>query len=62
MWCLVPAGPGVWQYIAKTVPIIAMTANVFTEDIAASKAAGMNEHLAKPLDLDRIDQIMEQYL
>ena len=39
---------------AKKVPIIAMTANVFTEDIAESKAAGMNEHLAKPLDLEQI--------
>ena len=39
-----------------------MTANVFTEDIAESKAAGMNEHLAKPLDLEQIYQIMEQYL
>ncbi|MCI7302605.1 MAG: response regulator [Clostridia bacterium] len=47
---------------AKKVPIIAMTANVFTEDIAESKAAGMNEHLAKPLDLEQIYQIMEQYL
>ncbi len=36
---------------AASVPIIAMTANAFTEDRLAAKQAGMNEHLAKPLDV-----------
>lgn len=35
---------------ATTIPIIAMTASAFTEDKLAAKEAGMNEHLAKPLD------------
>ena len=35
---------------ATTIPIIAMTASAFTEDKIAAKEAGMNEHLAKPLD------------
>ncbi len=35
---------------AKTIPIIAMTANAFEEDMDKSKAAGMNAHLAKPID------------
>ena len=35
---------------AKTIPIIAMTANAFTEDKLAAKKAGMDEHIAKPLD------------
>lgn len=35
---------------AKTVPIFAMTANAFAEDREKTRAAGMNEHLAKPLD------------
>lgn len=37
---------------AKTVPIIAMTANAFAEDRERVLSAGMNEHLAKPLDTD----------
>ena len=39
---------------AKTVPIFAMTANAFAEDVQNTKAAGMNEHLAKPLDMGRV--------
>ncbi|MEG1603616.1 MAG: response regulator, partial [Cloacibacillus sp.] len=35
---------------AKTIPIIAMTANAFEDDIEKSKAAGMNAHLAKPIE------------
>ncbi len=39
---------------AASIPIIAMTANVFKEDIEKSRAAGMNGHLGKPLDLDAV--------
>ena len=35
---------------ARTIPILAMTANAFEDDIAAARAAGMNAHLTKPLD------------
>jgi CheY-like chemotaxis protein len=35
---------------ASAIPIIAMTANVFEEDVNASRDAGMNAHLAKPID------------
>ena len=39
---------------AKTVPIIAITANVFNEDVIVAKKAGMNEYIAKPLDFDKL--------
>ena len=41
---------------AAKVPIIAMTANAFTEDRIATKKVGMNEHLAKPLDIKLVIQ------
>ena len=37
---------------AKKIPIIAMTANAFTEDRIRAKEAGMNEHVAKPVDVE----------
>ena len=38
------------------IPILAMTANAFAEDIQASKDAGMNDHLAKPIDTEKLLQ------
>ena len=39
---------------AKTIPIIAMTANAFQEDAEKCIAVGMNAHLAKPLDIEKV--------
>ena len=44
------------------VPIVAMTANVFKEDIEACFEAGMNDHLGKPLEIDKIFEIFGKYL
>lgn len=46
---------------AKTVPIIAMTANAFAEDIRQAKDTGMNEHIAKPLEVERLYRILASY-
>lgn len=46
---------------AKTVGIVALTANVFTEDIRRTKAAGMNEHLIKPLNSEKMLQMIARY-
>lgn len=47
---------------ARRVPIIAMTANAFTEDIQNAKKAGMNEHLAKPIDFNKLSEVLNKYL
>ena len=44
------------------IPIIAMTANAFTEDIQAAKDAGMNDHIAKPLDVPKMIETLKQFL
>ena len=41
---------------AKTIPILAMTANAFEEDAQRCFAAGMNAHLPKPLQIDKVKQ------
>ena len=46
---------------AKAVPIIALSANTFEEDIALAKDAGMNEHLAKPVDIRKMFKVMGQF-
>ncbi|MDO4275985.1 MAG: response regulator [Eubacteriales bacterium] len=47
---------------ADTIPIIAMTANAFDDDIEKSKAAGMNAHLAKPIDPQRLYQTLYDFI
>ena len=43
---------------AKTIPIIAMTANAFMEDRLKAKEAGMNEHIVKPLDVELLIKVI----
>ncbi|MDE7205602.1 MAG: response regulator [Lachnospiraceae bacterium] len=47
---------------AAKIPIIAMTANAFAEDIRKSREAGMNEHLTKPLDIGALMKCLEKWL
>lgn len=46
---------------ARKIPIIAMTANAFAEDEKAALNAGMNVHLAKPINVDLLKQVIKQY-
>ncbi|MCL2144798.1 MAG: transporter substrate-binding domain-containing protein [Endomicrobia bacterium] len=46
---------------AKTVPIIAMTANAYKEDVDHAIKSGMNGHLSKPVDIDAIIKILTKY-
>ena len=47
---------------AESIWIVAMTANAFVEDIRASREAGMNEHLSKPIDVKRLKDILYRQL
>jgi signal transduction histidine kinase/DNA-binding response OmpR family regulator len=49
------------QY-AKDVPIVAMTANAFTDDVLNSKKAGMDHHIAKPIDIDALTHVLIKYI
>ena len=46
----------------KTLPIVAMTANVFKDNIEDCLEAGMNDHLGKPLDVDKVIEVLREYL
>ena len=46
----------------KNIPIIAMTANSFAEDVQASLNAGMNEHLSKPIVIDEVIKTILRYV
>ena len=47
---------------AGTIPIIAMTANVFREDVERCRAAGMNDHIGKPIDAAEVVEKLKRYL
>ena len=50
------------RHDAQTVPIVAMTANAFEEDKENALKAGMNDHLAKPLDIPKLLETLHKYL
>ena len=47
---------------ANRVPIVAMTANAYREDVDKALASGMNAHLAKPIDIDKVYSRLTQYI
>ena len=47
---------------AESVWIVAMTANAFVEDVRQSREAGMNEHVSKPVDLERLQDVLRRQL
>ena len=47
---------------AQSVWIVAMTANAFVEDVRLARQAGMNEHISKPVDVDRLMEILRGQL
>lgn len=47
---------------AKDIPIVAITANAFTEDVTAALSAGMNDHISKPINYDKLYSILEKYI
>lgn len=50
------------QADAKTIPIIALTANAFDEDVQRSMQAGLNAHLSKPVEPDLLFETLEELL
>ena len=46
----------------ELLPIVAMTANAFTEDVILAKSAGMNEHIAKPLDMEKLNRMLHEWM
>ncbi len=47
---------------ATSVPIVAMTANAFAEDVAEAARAGMNEHLSKPIEIEKLLSVLDYWL
>ena len=47
---------------AETVPIIAVSANAFSDDIEASRASGMNDHLSKPIDYKKVTEVIRHFV
>ena len=47
--------------LGRIIPILAMTANAFLEDMQKSKEAGMDEHLSKPVDISALEQVVKRF-
>ena len=47
---------------ARTIPIFAMTANAFAEDVDKSREAGMNAHISKPINVPQLYKLIDEWL
>ena len=47
---------------AAAIPIVAMTANAFADDVKNSMEAGMNAHLSKPIDMAELKDVLEKLI
>lgn len=47
---------------ARTVPILALTANAFATDIGKAHCAGMNDHVAKPIEVERFMETLRRWI
>ena len=46
----------------KKIPIVAMTADAFADDVRKSREAGMNDHIAKPIDVQKLMHILQKWI
>ena len=47
---------------ARTIPVIALTANAFTTDVGKARSVGMNDHIAKPIDIDVLIKVLQKWI
>lgn len=47
---------------ARTIPILALTANAFAADVGKAFSVGMNDHIAKPLDVKRLIEVLQKWI
>ena len=47
---------------AQEIPIIALTADAFAADVAKARSVGMNDHVAKPLEINRLLEVLQKWI
>ena len=53
---------GLERSAAQIIPIVAMTADAFAADVIKARSAGMNDHIAKPIDINRLLEVLQNCL